>query len=95
MDSDRVVIRRTEAKTGFFTVEADNKISTYLCWGEMLEQLIALTHPDIKHHRYHARTVDEEYAEEKRRLVAKSERCELDPICLLPNGHSENCDSPF
>lgn len=67
MNADHIVIRRTEAGSGFYTVEAEGKISTYLCWGEMLEQVISLTHPDIKRHRYHARTVEEEEAEELRR----------------------------
>lgn len=69
MQSDRVVIRRTEDKYGYYTVESEGKISTFLCWGEMLEQVIALTHADIKHSRYHARTVEEEEAYEARRTA--------------------------
>lgn len=70
MNSDRIVIRRTESGMGYYTVEADGRMCTYLCWSEMLEQVIALTHPDVKGPRYHWRTTEEEIAEEDRRRVA-------------------------
>lgn len=69
MNADRIVIRRTEPNGGYYTVECDNRISTYLCWGEMIEQVISLTHTEISGPRYHARTVEEEFAEEQRRKV--------------------------
>lgn len=67
MKSDHVVIRRTDAERGYYTVESEGKISNFLCWGEMVEQVISLTHPDIKHHRYHAVTVPEQESEDARR----------------------------
>lgn len=74
MNADRIVIRRTDTNFGYYTVEAEGKMSAYLCWGEMVEMLIHLTHPDIKGPRYHWRTVEEEIAEDERRktAVAKS-----------------------
>ncbi len=90
MNTDRIVIRRSDPEHGYYNIEADGKISTYLCCGEMIEMLIHLTHPDIKGPRYHWRTVDEEIAEDARRAATF-----VQPAPTVTTTHKHYCDICF
>lgn len=61
-------IRLTKNERGY-TIYQGDRYTDGLCWGEMLEQLISLTHGDILEPRYRFIT-DEEWIATARRSLA-------------------------
>ena len=70
MNVDHIVIRK--GRNGW-DVEAEGRVAETLCWGEMLAQVISLTHADIKYARFRTVTPYESDMEDIRRNTPKTE----------------------